>query len=290
MRNKYDQVAKALVGTLVPPAAAVEIAREIPGQVLIADLWIEPDEAQAHELARLGALGKMIGLGPCLLEPFSKPPRVRHVRSCMLEQLSLDHHLFREATREKRPEPAFPKLWVISSGRPDTVIDEMELQAMKGWPEGFWQSQEFYAFYLVVVRELPKTPDTLFLRLLGRGPTFREALRELATNPEYAWAFEPLRHVLVAYRREILQDLEEEEDMEALREVEAIYKDWEKRTKEEGRLTERREILLKQMAQRFGDVPETVRERIEQAEMDDLERWIDRVIPAATLADIFESE
>ncbi len=246
MRNKLDQIAKALLGTLMPPAAVVEIAREIPGQVLVADLWVESIGAHANELARLGALGTMIGLGPCLLEPFSKPPGVREVRSCMLEQLSLDHHLFREATREKRPELTFPKLWIISSGRPETAIDAMQLQPMEGWPAGFWQSLDFYAFYLVVARDLPKIPDTLFLRLLGRGPTLRQAVRELATNPEHAWAFKLLRHVLVAYRLEIEQDPEEEEDMEALREVEAIYEEWEKRTKEAGEktgLTESIEML-----------------------------------------------
>ena len=81
----------------------------------------------------------------------------------------------------------------------------------------FWCGRNFDAFYLVVVRMLPKIPTTLFLRLLGRGPTFREAVRDLLTQPEGAWALDLLKPILVAFRSEISQDSMEEEDMDALR-------------------------------------------------------------------------
>ena len=110
----------------------------------------------------------------------------------------------------------------------------MELCKIDGWPVGFWQGREFDAFYLVVARLLPETPDTLFLRLLGRGITFREAVRELVTDPEHAWARRLLEPVLVAFRREIPQDSMEEEDMDALRELEAVYTEWERRVEDKG--------------------------------------------------------
>ena len=51
-----------------------------------------------------------------------------------------------------------------------------------------------------------------------------------------------------------------------------------------------RGLLLELLVQRFGEIPASARERIEQAGLDDLERWTRRVIPAAALADVFESE
>ncbi len=53
---------------------------------------------------------------------------------------------------------------------------------------------------------------------------------------------------------------------------------------------EQRKTLLKLLAQRFDMIPKPERERIEHADIDDLERWIERVIPATTLADVFKSE
>lgn len=66
-----------------------------------------------------------------------------------------------------------------------------------------------------------------------------------------------------------------------------------KRYVQEGRtevLQEMREVLLEQLAQRFGEVPDSVRERIDHAEVAELMRWTKRIIPAAALADVFNAE
>ena len=42
------------------------------------------------------------------------------------------------------------------------------------------------------------------------------------------------------------------------------------------------------LGQRFGELPEDVRLRIHKADMEHLQRWTDRVIPARVLADVFE--
>ncbi len=237
MRNKFDQLVKAILTVLLRDTATVETGREIPGHVEIADLWVEPNEDRSKTLPSLGLLGRMIELGPCLLEPFSQVPRTRDIRSCILKQYALAHAQAREAQREARPLPPFPRLWIISSGHPATMIKQMELRPVEGWPDGIWRGREFDAFYLVAVRLLPKRPETLFMRLLGRGPTFRHAVRELVTNPNGRWALELLQPVLIAFRREISQAPIEEEDMDALRELEAVYADWERRVHNDGERT-----------------------------------------------------
>ena len=57
-----------------------------------------------------------------------------------------------------------------------------------------------------------------------------------------------------------------------------------------GRKRERQQVLERLLAQKFGELPDDLRERIRQAEMDDLERWLDRVIPANRLDDVFSLE
>jgi len=59
---------------------------------------------------------------------------------------------------------------------------------------------------------------------------------------------------------------------------------------EEGSKNALREVLSEQLAQRFGDLSEALRARIDNAETDDLERWTRRIIPAATLADVFRDD
>ena len=55
----------------------------------------------------------------------------------------------------------------------------------------------------------------------------------------------------------------------------------------QGREERSREVLLRLLAQRFGEVSDAVRERVEDAGFEDLDRWVDRVIPAGTLEDVF---
>lgn len=110
----------------------------------------------------------------------------------------------------------------------------MALHEMAGWPRGFWQRQEFDAFHLVVARDLPATPDTLFLRLLGRGGTYLRAAIELATRPEHDWVRPLLKPVLVALGPEMPQDQLEEKDMQAQWNYKEIYAEWEREMKEEG--------------------------------------------------------
>jgi len=45
-------------------------------------------------------------------------------------------------------------------------------------------------------------------------------------------------------------------------------------------------VLLRQLQRRFGPLPTAVLTRIESAGTADLERWLDRVLDAATLDDV----
>lgn len=46
-------------------------------------------------------------------------------------------------------------------------------------------------------------------------------------------------------------------------------------------------LLLHLLASRFGDLPQGVRMRVQQADVSQLERWADRLLDASTLEDLF---
>jgi hypothetical protein len=51
-----------------------------------------------------------------------------------------------------------------------------------------------------------------------------------------------------------------------------------------------RAALLRQLGRRFGALPEPLAARVAAASVADLERWLDRIIDAASLDDVFASE
>ena len=250
MKTIFDQLAKAILTAALRDVAQLESNREIRGHVLEADLWVEPDENRDSVLSALGMLGRMVALGPCLIEPFSGVPKEHELRSCILKQYSLAHAQRRDAKTKRTPASPFPRLWVIAAGSPDAATEAMELRSMQDWSSMSLEGavlcgRPFDRFYLVVVRKLPRTPETVFLRLLSRGTTFREAIYDLAqvpeSTPELAVVAERIMHVLVVFGKELPQDDLEENDMEALRDIEAAYSDWERRVKAEAK----RETLVR---------------------------------------------
>lgn len=56
--------------------------------------------------------------------------------------------------------------------------------------------------------------------------------------------------------------------------------------KTEGEVSGRAALLLKQLQLKFGAVPDAVRERVHAASIDELDRWGERVLTAATLEDV----
>ncbi|WP_428268037.1 hypothetical protein [Haliangium sp.] len=88
---------------------------------------------------------------------------------CLRKQMEYAHERRVTAERQGDGEPAPPRLWILSTGRPRKVLSTYEARVMEGWPVGCWQTRAVDRAHVVVLRELPQTPETLSLRLLARG-------------------------------------------------------------------------------------------------------------------------
>lgn len=162
------------------------------------------------------------------------------------------------------------------------MIERYWMRPMTGWPAGFWEGPPAAPLHVVVLRSLPRVRGTLLLRLMGRGATLQEAIQDLHALPEDAWERQVSMRLLVTFRFEIPQDSLEAEEMKTLREIKAMYAEWEQQIKAEAR----REMLCEQLGERFGTLPEEASARIQNAGLEELDRWSRRVVRAPTLADV----
>lgn len=245
MITPFDQLAKAILSTLLQAVARVETGREIPDHVLIADLWVEPTATSAAELSQLGLLGRIISCGPCLIEPFSRPPGMSDIRSCILEQYALNHARVCAAERNGDPEPRF-------STALDPRLRTSPIGARRhGAPADGVVAQGVLAE--AGVRRVPSRRDPRSSQHAGYPDSasawprqgFARAVRDLVALPEDALSSRLLIPVLIAFRREIPQDsIIEEEDMQSLQEIQAAYREWRREAKDEGKDEGRREGLV----------------------------------------------
>jgi hypothetical protein len=78
-----------------------------------------------------------------------------------------------------------------------------------------------------------------------------------------------------------LNDLLEMRDMLAAR-----IKEWQDQIKVETLA----ELLSKLLRRRFGDLPPDTTKRIRSAKVEELDEWLDRVLDAASIADVFDNK
>jgi hypothetical protein len=181
----YDQFAKRALSVLLSPLGEVSTQVEIHGEVQAADVLFLPARDHEAERVRLGLLGRMAE-NACLLEPFHDTPGANEALDCLTKQLTLRRNLVREARKDGRT-PEIPHLWILSAGRPETVLAGLGFHPLAGWPTGVWQAAPLLSTRLIVLRDLPETRATLPLRLLGAGPTVTRAIAELNALPSSEW-------------------------------------------------------------------------------------------------------
>jgi hypothetical protein len=302
MHKPFDQFGKSLAGRFMELWARLELECEVQHAAQSVDMAFEPD-GRVPEGELGGWLGRIALEGPGVLECFSRTVRADEVEACIYKRDGLYQTRAQRARQAGQPRPARPHLWIMSPGRPRAVMRRYAAEAMVGWPPGFWSLQRGLGLSVVVLSELPEEPDTLVLRLLGRGATLRQAVLECAKLARGSAMQRCIKPLLVAFESHILQDLKRVADMNVLEEVQAMYSRWEQETADrgrkqgrtEGRREGRREgrkegagaALVRLLERRFGVLPAAVTARVSRASTDEIEGWLDRVLDAPSLDDVF---
>lgn len=273
MRVQFDQLAKGILREVLAGAGEVQTQEEIVSEVQAADVMFRPAPGRAGR-AWSGLLGRLTET-PCLIEPFHATPGADAVLDCLRKQLTWRHNLLRDAKKRARSENPtsqqreaesgraareLPRLWILSCGRPETVLADLAFTPVDG-SSGVWQAPRLLATFLVVLRDLPVTRETLPLRLLGAGPTFRQAVAELAALPPDDWEPDALMPVLLAFRAQNSQS-NQEDDM-SYAEIDAILDDWDRRVRQKSRNEGVQSALVASYEARFGDIPHALRAAIE---------------------------
>jgi hypothetical protein len=180
-----DALVKLGMQTLLGPFVRVETQHEVQPPAQFVDVFVATDATDPALMERtLGTLGVM-ACALCMLEAFSKPVPLAEARHCMRKQLTLHHTLELKAAEIAASggtplEVPLPVLWMLSWGRPTTLLAAWGMTAAPGWPEGFYRAPEGLAAWVVVLPELPRTRETLPLRLFGDERTRRSLLQEIA--------------------------------------------------------------------------------------------------------------
>jgi hypothetical protein len=277
-QTPFDQMSKQYLEEFLEPLGSVQRQYEVPGEAKFVDLWFVPHQAAEATTAELGILGRMAA-GMCLLEPYRNAPTRTEVRVSVMKLVWVQEDERRKAEQEQRRlnENDLPRLWILASTVSQPVLQESEAKVRADWCPGVYFLPEIFKTAIVAIDELPETPDTLWLRILGRDGTQARAIREVLALPAEHPRRSQILRLLASWKirmdlGELMDFSQQEEGLMALSEA---FLEWEQATetriRQEARQEEGRSLIILQLEQRVGALSQTTKDRLSTLSLPQIE-------------------
>jgi Domain of unknown function (DUF4351) len=181
----HDEFAKNFLDSLLSPLGTVEVSQQISSEVRYADVYFTP-QPNAIKNTDLGLLAKL-AQSAVVFEPFRNSVKIPQIRACMSKLFDLHQALGKEAKKEKQPELAedgLPMLWILTPTLSAPILEGFGAKLdLENWGEGVYLMPAHFKTGIIVLHQLPKTPETLWLRILGKGRVQEQAIHEVAALP-----------------------------------------------------------------------------------------------------------
>ena len=231
-RTPFDQFAKQFFESFLAPLGEVKVNFEVPGEPKFIDIWFSPSNQASIEAQNLGILTKIAVL-PCLIEPFRNQPKPSEVRSCLYKLFHVQRDFERRAKREEETvqEEELPQLWIITPSASDDLLSKFGAFVREDWLQGIYFLPIGLKAAIIAVNKLPRTPETLWLRIFGKGVIQQQAINEVIGFDEDDPRRSTILQLLATWKISIeASDLIEQQDREFIMTLSQAYLEWEQKT------------------------------------------------------------
>ena len=288
----HDKFAKDYLEELLKDYGEVKASEKVSGEIKEIDVLFTPAKQQSSKLQILGLLGRLAE-NPAIIEPYRNPASSDEICDCILKLLEVKALLRREAkaNKIKLQESEIPKLWILTPTISETRLSSFRTIQPEGWLSGVHFLADPLRTAIVVIHQLPQTLETLWLRLLGRGSVQSQAIIELQALP-LDHPYQKTTLELVYNLRENLRVNQklETDDRELIMRLEPLYQRNREQAKEEGRQEGRQEgekdLVLRLLHRRIGEIDALLIERITGLSIEHLENLGEALLDFSSVADL----
>ncbi|MEH1934274.1 MAG: DUF4351 domain-containing protein [Nostoc sp.] len=280
----HDKFAKDYLEELLKDYGEVNPSEKVSGEIEEIDVLFTPFKQQNSNLQVLVLLGKFAEY-PAILEPFRNPASTDEICDCILKLLEIKALVRREAkaNKTKLQESEIPKLWVLTPTGSETRLSSFGTIQKEGWLSGVYFLPDALRTAIVAIHQLPQAPETLWLRLLGRGSVQSQAIVELQALP-LNYPYQKATLELVYNLRENLrvnQELEED-DRELIMRLEPLYQ----RDREQAVQSGEQRLVLRLLNRRIGEINASLIEKIKGLSIEQLENLGEALLDFSSVADL----
>jgi hypothetical protein len=237
-RNIHDSFAKEWMQQLLTDFGTVTIETQISSEVRTIDIVFYPDAAAIPALPALGLLGQMLIAPCCAIEAFRNAVPEWEIRNCTNKLFQLENEVTREAQQlpGKLPKSALPFLWILTPTFSKKLQTEFKAEPHPKWGQGIYFVCNAEHTAIIAIHQLPKTIDTLWLRLLGKGHIQSEAIAELiALPPDHPYRQETIKHIAILQVNLQVRQNKTREIKQVIMNLSPAYIKWHEETIAEGK-------------------------------------------------------
>jgi hypothetical protein len=185
----HNTFAKDFLGTLLQPLDKVEIDLEAITDRSTLEVHFIPTET-APDDQTLKLVRKCAAQGAAF-EAFQSPVEDFEYRYTMRRIFNVHAEVADQALQANQRQPKtneLPRLWIITPTWSEQNIKDTNSQCSEEWGQGIYLAADIFRTGVIVADRLPKTPDTVWFRMLGQGTIQQEAINEIAAlsqgNPD----------------------------------------------------------------------------------------------------------
>jgi Domain of unknown function (DUF4351) len=296
-RFPHDQFAKDFLESLLSPLGQVQTSLKISGEVREVDVYFIPDP-KLSPIQELGILAEC-AKNTVIFEPYRNSVKVPQIRACMSKLYDLHSYLLREAKRQSQPElgdDVLPNLWILTPTLSAQILEGLGAKLeLDKWGEGVYLLSQTLKTGIIVIHQLPKTPTTLWVRLLGKGKVQAQAIQEVAALPEdHPYrnnALDLLGNLKVILEaRETIEPEEQELIMQLsplyLEKLQAAQQVGEQLGEQRGEIKGRQDFVLRLLKKQVGDVSAAILTKVMELSLEQLEDLYDAALDFTKINDL----
>ncbi|ALF52189.1 hypothetical protein ACX27_03905 [Nostoc piscinale CENA21] len=284
----HDQFAKDYLEELLKNYGEVKASEKVSGEIKEIDVIFTPFPQQNDNLQILGLLGRLAE-NPAIIEPFRNPASTDEICDCLLKLLEVKAYLRREGktNKTKLQDSEIPKLWVLTPTISETKLSGFRTIQKEDWISGVHFLADNLRTAIVAIHQLPAIPETLWLRLLGRGNVQSQAIGELQALPlDHPYKQATLELVYNLRQNLRLNQELEADDRELIMRLEPLYQRDREQAKQEGRQEEGQGLILRLLNRRFGEIEALLIERIRSLSIEQLENLGEALLDFSSVNDL----
>jgi len=261
----HDKFAKDYLEELLTTFGTVQAPRSVSAEVREIDVWFEPAPISKGNPEVLGLLGRLAAT-PCILEPFRNPVTPQEICDCLSKELEIRRKYYRETSRNltENADLVLPRLWILTPTASIAILSGFRAILEPEWLPGVYLMASELRTAIIVIHQLPRTSETLWLRILGKGNVQKQAIEEIEALPES----HPFRTNALTMLNRLRADLQvtankDVEDQELVMRLSPLFDQQLEQARQEARQEGQRGVIENLLALRFGSLDEELTAIIE---------------------------